>query len=163
MQKKIGLLGAIAIIYMFALFAEQNTTISKKQNLLHDALGAVAVSTEAIEALYVQALENSLTERKYVQVGAPWESGGIENREILAGLNIIQEPQMLFSFEKSLDFDTEIAFEDVPKKGKFKLTKSDLSEIYESLIFSEIKARYIDPKEFQIDLEEKNVNSEKSN
>lgn len=128
-----------------------NAHPSSDTSLLQDAFGAVAISTENIEALYVEAIENTLHEKSYGQIGAPWESeeyGDINS--LMAGLNIIQEPKIVFSLE-SFDFNTEIAFEQVPKRdNKFKLSSTDVSEINEALIFSEIKAKYIDPKEFDV-------------
>lgn len=112
---------------------------------------AVKVSTDKIEDIYVEALENSLGQKSYIQVGAPWESDGVTTgKALVAGLDIVEEPKILFVHDDSLEFDSEIAFEEVPKKENFKLSPTDVSEINDTLIFSQIKARQIDPKEFDV-------------
>lgn len=129
----------------------------EKGDLLKDALGTVAISKESVEAIYVQAIEKYILEHEYVEMGLPWhsnESGDIAS--FFAGLNVIKEPTMQFSLEKSLKFNTEIAFEPMSKKEKInikekvKLSDTDISSINEALIFGEIKFKSIDPQEFNV-------------
>lgn len=133
---------------------------AEEKSLLHDAVGALVVSEEAVEAIYIQAIEKSLIDHSYVQVGAPWNSNEAgDTASYFAGLNVIEEPKILFSSEKSLNFETEIAFEYIPKNEHVnipsKLSETDISSINDAMMFSEIRARSIDPKEFNVDLEDK--------
>lgn len=139
------------LIYFFFAYGCLVTEMTyAEENLLRNGFAAVAVSTENIEAMYVQAIENDYS--LYAQLGADWNSEGLEIDTSLAGIQTISEPKILFINDDSFNSTSEIAFEDTRPKNRVKLSMSDIAEINEALIISHIKSRSVDPKEFNVNL-----------
>ncbi|MBA3815489.1 MAG: hypothetical protein H0X29_03025 [Parachlamydiaceae bacterium] len=124
---------------------------AKEDNLLKDGFAAVAITTDDVEGLYVQAIEKDY--ELYVQLGADWDTDGKDGETKFAGLQVLEQPTILFIKDDSFDHMNEIAFENVRPNTRVKLSKSDIAEINEALIISHIKSRSVNPKEFNIDLD----------
>lgn len=123
--------------------------VEEGKNLLQDGFAAVAVSVDHIESIYIQAIENDYA--SYVNIGDDWEGEGKET--MLAGMQLIEEPKIMFIADDTCNF-SEIAFENVRPANHVKLSRSEIAEINEALIVSHIKARSVDPKPFNVDLDE---------
>lgn len=125
---------------------------ASEKNLLQDGFAAVAVSTDNIEAIYLQAIEKDYD--LYTQLGADWddEGDGRGKEKMLAGMQVVGESKILFIAHDSFNI-SEIAFENIRPSNHFKLSRSDIAEINEAIIVSHIKARSVDPKTFNINLD----------
>lgn len=121
---------------------------ANEKNLLQDGFAAVAVSTDNIEAIFLQAIEKDYD--LFAQIGADWDDG---KEKMFAGMQLIEEPKILFITDDTFNI-SEIAFENKRPSNHFKLSKSDIAEINEAIIVSHIQARSVDPKAFNVDLDE---------
>lgn len=117
--------------------------------LLRDGFAAVAVSTESIEAIYLQAIEND--DAKYAKLGADWDEDASGNNTMIAGVQVFQDRKIFFDRNSGLNM-SEIAFENVRPNKHVQLTRADIAEINEAMIISYIKTRTVDPKMFNVNL-----------
>lgn len=118
-----------------------------KDSLLREVSGAVAISTDAIDAVYFQALENDLVH--YVDLG--WQ-GDMHDLSFAPGISNYSTDSSVYVFEDPANLTKDIAFEN-RKTSTIKQSQTDMYSLHEALIISEIKGRSVNPKEFDVDLE----------
>lgn len=142
---------SVLSVFVSGILQGEDEKGGKNKNLLQDGFAAVAVSVDHIEAIYMQAIENDYA--SYVHIGDDWDGEGCGKETMLAGMQVVEEPKILFITDDSYNF-SEIAFENVRPANLVKLSRSEVAEINEALIVSHIKARSVDPKPFNVDLDD---------